>query len=192
MNGGRLLTLIQHDFEDTILAKSELLASFRDRDYRRQFVAERVRSSMALQIRALREQREMSQTKLGDAIGMAQTWVSKLENPDYGKMTVATLLRLSDAFDTDLEIKFRPFSTTIDTLPRQGKEYFTVPSFSDEFSLEELTKEEEARMLDRQSRPGPYRVLGGSALDGLRGQQGDSLSRIGAASAGFLRQYAAS
>jgi hypothetical protein len=63
---------------------------------------------------------------------MAQTWVSKLENPDYGKMTVATLLRLAEAFDTDLEIKFRSFSTTLDTLPKQGPEYFSVPSFEHE------------------------------------------------------------
>lgn len=117
-------------------ASQELLASLRDREYRALFVAERVRSSVALQIRALREQRSMTQKQLGAAIGMAQTWVSTLENPDYGKMTVATLLRLAEAFDTDLEIKFRPFSATIDTLPRQGPDYFQVPSFEDEFGDE--------------------------------------------------------
>lgn len=75
----------------------------------------------------------MTQKQLGDAIGMAQTWVSKLENPEYGKMTVATLLRLAtSAFDTDLEIKFRPFSETLHTLPTQGPEYFSVPSFEEE------------------------------------------------------------
>src|SRR5208282_2060622 len=103
----------------TTRAKRQLLDSLKDREYRSSFVCERVRSSVALQIRALREQRKkMTQAQLGDHIGMAQTWVSKLENPDYGKMTVATLLRLAtDAFDTDLEIKFRPFSETISSLP---------------------------------------------------------------------------
>src|SRR5665213_79996 len=119
MNEGKLFTLTPRESEDTILAREELLASLRNEDYRRAFVGERVRSSMALQIRALRDQRVMSQKQLGDAIGMAQTWVSKLENPDYGKMSVATLLRLAAAFDTDLEIKFRPFSKTIDHLPKQ-------------------------------------------------------------------------
>lgn len=74
----------------------------------------------------------MTQKQLGDALGMAQTWISKLENPDYGKVTVATLLRLAEAFDTDLEIKFRPFSTTLDELSRQGPEYFSVRSFDEE------------------------------------------------------------
>jgi transcriptional regulator with XRE-family HTH domain len=118
---------------NTTLAKRQLFESFKDRGYRFAFVPERVRSSVALQIRALREQRNhMTQKQLGDAMGKAQTWISQLENPDYGKMSVTTLLRLAKEFDTDLEIKFRPFSTTIDTLPDQGPEYFTVPSFEEE------------------------------------------------------------
>jgi transcriptional regulator with XRE-family HTH domain len=182
--------LIQHESEDTTLARAELLSSLRDQDYRRQFVAERVRSSMALQIRALREQRKMSQTALGEELGMAQTWVSKLENPDYGKMTVATLLRLADAFDTDLEIKFRPFSTTLHTLPRQGREYFVVPSFADEFSLDVLSSEEQVRgeqvsAFELQRRDVPSRILGGSARDRLNATDAP---RMGAASDVLRRQ----
>jgi transcriptional regulator with XRE-family HTH domain len=128
-----LSSLTQVRPADTILAKRQLFESLKDRSYRFAFVPERVRSSIALQIRALREQRnQMTQKQLGDALGMAQTWVSKLENPEYGKMAVATLLRLAEAFDTDLEIKFRPFSQTIHTLPVQGPQYFKVPSFEEE------------------------------------------------------------
>ena len=112
---------------------TSLLESLRNQEYRPAFVNARVRASVALQIRAIREQRHMTQTQLGKTLGMAQPWVSKLENPEYGKMTVATLLRLAEAFDTDLEIKFRPFSTTIDTLPRQGPDYFRVRAFDEEF-----------------------------------------------------------
>lgn len=122
----------------TISVRQQLLQSFRDSDYRHVFVSERVRSSVALQIRALRQRRSMTQKDLGETLQMAQTWVSKLENPEYGKMTVATLLRLAEAFDTDLEIKFRPFSKMLDILPAQGPEYFNVPSFKEEFGSEEL------------------------------------------------------
>jgi transcriptional regulator with XRE-family HTH domain len=83
----------------------------------------------------------MTQSQLGKAIGMAQTWVSKLEDPDYGKMTVATLLRLAGAFDADLEIKFRPFSRTLDLLPTQGPEYFYVPTFEQEYGSGEANPE---------------------------------------------------
>jgi transcriptional regulator with XRE-family HTH domain len=142
MSAGNLLLSSRAESAGTISARQQLLQSFRDPEYRHAFVNERLRASVALQIRALRQARVMTQKELGDAIGMAQTWVSKLENPDYGKMTVATLLRLAEAFDTDLEIKFRPFSKALDSLPIQGREYFVVPSFDEEFSLEVLAPED--------------------------------------------------
>ena len=137
---------IQTQSAHMTLTKRRLFEALKDQIYRSAFVQERVRSSIALQIRALREQRnKMTQRQLGDALGMAQTWVSKLENPEYGKMTVATLLRLAEAFDSDLEIKFRPFSASIDTLPTQTEEYFRVPSFDEEKApIEDALRKEEA------------------------------------------------
>jgi len=87
----------------------------------------------------------MTQKELGEAIGMAQTWVSKLENPDYGKMTVATLLRLAEAFDTDLEIKFRPFSRMLEAVPITP-DYYVVPSFEEEFGQAQCSAEENERL----------------------------------------------
>lgn len=116
----------------TTLTRLQILRSLKDREYRREFVAERVRSSIPLQIRALREQRnKMTQKQLAETLGKAQAWISKLEDPEYGKVTVATLLELAHAFDTDLEIKFRPFSDLLKGIP-QGTEYFKVPGFDDE------------------------------------------------------------
>lgn len=141
MSAGQLLLMTPVALEHMISVKKQLLRSLRDREYRRTFVSERVRNSVALQIRALRKQRgDMTQAHLGEALGMAQTWVSRLENPEYGKMTVATLLRLADVFDVDLEIKFRPFSMTINTLSTQGPDYFAVPSFEDEYGRQAIAK----------------------------------------------------
>jgi len=132
MNAEKLSSPILVESARTTLAK-QLLESWRDRDYRAEFVRERVRSSIALQIRSLREQRNgMTQKQLGDAIGKKQTWISVLEDPEYGKMSVATLLSLAEAFDTDLEIRFRPFSRALHELTKQGPEYFEVRSFEEE------------------------------------------------------------
>jgi transcriptional regulator with XRE-family HTH domain len=116
------------------------------------------------------QRNKMTQKQLGDAIGMAQTWVSKLEDPEYGKMTVATLLRLAEAFDTDLEIKFRPFSRTIEVLPRQGPGYYEVPSFEEEYRSEDLTAEDMAKVVAIQARRPPSQpIRAGSAKDQMIG-----------------------
>jgi len=137
----------------------------KDRSYRFAFVAERVRSSIALQVRALREQRNrMTQKQLGDTLGMAQTWVSKLESPDYGKMSVATLLRLAEAFDTDLEIKFRPFSVAVEVLPSQGPEYFAVPSFDEERVEIEAKLAREEEVMGGSFFAGRFSIVGSVAM----------------------------
>jgi transcriptional regulator with XRE-family HTH domain len=187
MNAAHLLSINRAESAGTISVRQQLLRSFRDSEYRHAFVNERLRASVALQIRALRQARTMTQKELGDAIGMAQTWVSKLENPDYGKMTVATLLRLAEKFDTDLEIKFRPFSKTLDSLPTQGPEYFTVPSFDEEFGSEELAPEDmqKVKAIEDRLRPVEPRVefikkpIGKAASAAVQEQYGSSQSSIG-------------
>ena len=155
---------------NTTSAKRQLFDSIKDPIYRATFVDERVKSSIALLIRALRDQRnEMTQKQLGDALGMAQTWVSKLENPEYGKMTVATLLRLAAALGTDLEVKFRPFSATLHTLPTQGPEYFRVPSFEEEKSdIESELESEEAAVAAVPMEPSRPKLLAGESLGKFR------------------------
>jgi transcriptional regulator with XRE-family HTH domain len=143
MSAEKLLSPIQVESAPTTLAR-QFLEAWKDSEYRAEFVRERVKSSVALQIRALREQRNgMTQKQLGDAIGKAQTWISVLEDPEYGKMSVATLLSLAEAFDTDLEIKFRSFSKALHELTKQNATYFEVRSFS-----EELPDLENASRLD--------------------------------------------
>lgn len=118
--------------DPTTIAR-QLLESWKDTDYRHQFVRERVQSSVALQIRSLREQRNgMTQTELARRMRKAQPWISQIENPDYGKWSVATLLDCAEAFDNDLEIKFRPFSRALHELSHQNEEYFRVNSFEEE------------------------------------------------------------
>ena len=80
------------------LVRQNLVAKFTDKAYRDAFVAEQIFSRLPLKIRSIREDQGMTQRQLGDVAGMAQTWVSKLEDPNYGKLTVATLLKVASAF----------------------------------------------------------------------------------------------
>jgi ribosome-binding protein aMBF1 (putative translation factor) len=74
---------------------------------RRQRMAEAlVERSVAMQIHALRRLRGWDQKTLAHLIHSAQSAVSRMEDPNYGKHSVRTLLKLAHAFECELVIQF--------------------------------------------------------------------------------------
>ena len=123
----------------------KLIEELKDKEYRDAFVEEHIDTGIPFQIRALREQkgREWTQKELGMRTGMAQETISRLEDPNYGKLTLKTLKRIASAFDVALMVRFVPFSELVewelkltpDSLTPSGFEedpYFKENAYSDE------------------------------------------------------------
>jgi transcriptional regulator with XRE-family HTH domain len=64
---------------------------------------------IAYQIQALREKTDLNQTDFAGKVGKTQSIVSRLEDPEYGRVTVQTLLDMACALDVALVVKFASY-----------------------------------------------------------------------------------
>jgi transcriptional regulator with XRE-family HTH domain len=84
----------------------EFLKALDEGAFRTAYLSDQVRTNIAFQIRALRDQRGWTQSKLAEKAGKPANSISRLEDPDYGKLTLTTLLEIAEAFDVALLVQF--------------------------------------------------------------------------------------
>jgi transcriptional regulator with XRE-family HTH domain len=84
----------------------EFLKALGEDGFRTAYLNDQVRTNIAFQIRALRDQRGWTQSKLAEKAGKPANAISRLEDPDYGKLTLTTLLEIAEAFDLALLVQF--------------------------------------------------------------------------------------
>jgi transcriptional regulator with XRE-family HTH domain len=85
------------------------LAKFDRKAYRDGYLQAKVRGMIAYQIQALREKTGLNQTDFAERIGKTQSVVSRLENTEYGRVSVQTLLDVACALDVALVVKFASY-----------------------------------------------------------------------------------
>jgi transcriptional regulator with XRE-family HTH domain len=114
-----------------------MLEDFADKDFRDAFVEENIKTGLALQIRALREKAQLSQPALAKMAGKTQSVISRLEDPNYGKFTIRTLLDLAQAFDVALLVKFVSFSKLVTEVKDLSPAALAVKPYNEERSSAE-------------------------------------------------------
>lgn len=112
--------------------RSDLVRQFQDPDYRHAYADSFVDSSIATQIQVLREQRELSQSELGDATGMKQSQISRLENVNNSSWQIRTLKRIAQALDVVLVVKFESFGKILPDIESFGRKALERPSFAED------------------------------------------------------------
>ena len=88
---------------------SSLAGKLGDEEYRHSYLAHRAKVSLASQIRALRGSR--TQAKFGRDIGMPQSVVSRLEDENYGNVSLNTLIGIAQKLDIALVMQFVDYPT---------------------------------------------------------------------------------
>jgi hypothetical protein len=120
--------------------RKSLVNELKDSAYRKAFIEAHAKDTIAFQLRQMRETRRWTQGELAvKAFGdpKLQSVVSRLENPDYGKYSVTTLLNLANVFDVGLVVRFAPFSEVVDWDLNKSGRTLDPPPFAQDIELEE-------------------------------------------------------
>src|SRR5437660_11155497 len=113
-------------------SKKRLVEELKNKKFRDAYVAEHVKTSVPIQIYILREQRHWNQTQLAERAKTTQTVISRLEDPDYGRLSISSLLKLASAFDVALLVKFVPFTRLFEEFEDTSPETLSAKSFMEE------------------------------------------------------------
>jgi transcriptional regulator with XRE-family HTH domain len=110
------------------------------------YLSAQTRTYVAYQIRTIRAQRGWSQEQLADKLHTSQSAVSRMEDRQYGKQNLHTLLELAAAFDCGLIVRFVRYADFVKDTSNLSPDNLRVAEFGPD-SLMPLVEES----IDHQS-----------------------------------------
>ena len=111
-------------------SRNSLIEEFRDKDYRESYAEDFLHTSIAMQVRTVREQRGMTQQQLADAIKTKQTGISRIENVNNRSRNLRTLIKVAFALGCRLRVSLETFGSLItDEGPKFSRETMQRPDF---------------------------------------------------------------
>jgi transcriptional regulator with XRE-family HTH domain len=148
--------------------RNNLLDEFKDKDYRESYAEDYLHSFIAMQYRAVREQRGMTQDELAQAIHTKQTAISRLESINNRSRNLNFLLKAAFALGCRLRVSLETFGSLInDEGPRFSREMLQRPSFDDECAQ---THKSIAQIADSISSIAAWRAADSDRLSDIRRQ----------------------
>lgn len=114
-----------------------LREEFRDSETRHIYADDFLNSSIATQIKVLREQAGWTQAELAEKAGMRQERISVLEDVNYSSWTANVLKRIAKAFDMRLSIKIESFGSFLTEFSDFSRESLARPKFEDDPAFQE-------------------------------------------------------
>jgi len=111
--------------------RQQLWDNLSDTENRRELATE-VATTIAFQIKALREKNGWNQGELAKRTEKEQPTISQLEDPNYGRYSLSTLKKLANAFDVALIVRFVPFSELVDWLAHLTPDKLSPLSYREE------------------------------------------------------------
>jgi transcriptional regulator with XRE-family HTH domain len=123
-----------------------VFSRLKDKTYRHALVRESVEGGLPFQIRALREKHGWTQRVLGRKANMKQSAISRLEDPDYGKISLKSLFALARAFDVALTVRFVSFGDLMASTEDLSPAALAVPSYDEERKAQEYLENRAARV----------------------------------------------
>jgi transcriptional regulator with XRE-family HTH domain len=133
----------------------KFIGQIADKEDRDEFVADQVRVRIAISIRTLREQRGMSQAAFGKLLGKPQSVVSRLEDPDYGKVSLQTLLDVASALDIPLLVEFPEWEDWFRRISRLKKNELERREFDGVFQTDQAVNNTSVLQFSAGSRNEP-------------------------------------
>lgn len=121
--------------------KKKLIEELKDKKYRDAFVDESINVGIPFQIKALREQRDLTQKEFEKRYGIKQAAISRLENPNYSRFTLSTLKKIASMLDVGLVVRFVPISNLVEWELNLSSESLKTLSFNEDPYFKEQEKE---------------------------------------------------
>jgi transcriptional regulator with XRE-family HTH domain len=113
------------------LISTTFAAELSDKEMRDAYLSAQTRTHLSYQIRTIRCQRGWSQEEFAEKLHTSQSAVSRMEDREYGKQNLQTLVEVANAFDCGLVVQFVPYDDFIRKTDNLSREALEVPEFNE-------------------------------------------------------------